>query len=456
MILRAGLYERVSSDEQAKFGFSIKTQVDALDEHCKKNGMKIVDHYTDDGVSGGKAAFKRPEMSRLLDDVMAGKVDIILFTRLDRWFRNVPEYFKVQEILDAHGVQWKAIWEDYDTTTSNGRMAITIFLAIAQNEREKGSERVKVVFDNKIKNREALFNWKSMPFGYTKQLDEDGIPRLVKDPKLEDALATFWDMLLKYENVYKAGNYVNVAYGLHRNMKGWYDVAYKEIYAGRYRGINDYCEPYVPYADWLRIQNRRVKRAQCGRVYLFAGLIKCPHCGRILTSKSSRQKLASGKAVEYRQYCCKRAEDKLCDYTRHINEQKIEKWLLDNLAVLMQDEIARVSLERTKPKKKPKVSVSKLREQLRRLNVAYMAGNMDDGEYIDQTKELNALIVKAEAEAAQDPGEKDLTGLKAILETDFQSIYQDLEPEDKRRFWRSLIEEIHVNEKPEVTDVDFL
>lgn len=88
MILRAGLYERVSTDEQAKFGFSIKTQIEALEKHCLDNKIKIVDHYTDDGVSGGKAAFKRPAMSRLLEDVKAGKIDIILFTRLDRWFRN--------------------------------------------------------------------------------------------------------------------------------------------------------------------------------------------------------------------------------------------------------------------------------------------------------------------------------------------------------------------------------
>ena len=61
VVKRAGLYERVSTEEQAKFGFSIKTQIDALDEHCEKNQMKVVDHYTDDGVSGGKAAFRRPE-----------------------------------------------------------------------------------------------------------------------------------------------------------------------------------------------------------------------------------------------------------------------------------------------------------------------------------------------------------------------------------------------------------
>lgn len=456
MILRAGLYERVSSDEQAKFGFSIKTQIDALNEHCEKNGIKVVDHYTDDGVSGGKAAFKRPEMSRLLEDVQAGKIDIILFTRLDRWFRNVPEYFKVQEILDKQGVAWKAIWEDYDTTTSNGRMAITIFLAIAQNEREKGSERVKVVFDNKIKNREALFNWKSMPFGYTKELDENGIPRLVKDPKLEDALSAFWDIVVKYENVHKAGTHVNMVYGLQRNMKNWYDTAYNEIYTGVYRGVDDYCEPYVNRKDWERIQNRRVKKAQGGKVYLFAGLIRCPMCDRILTSNSTTNKLADGTYKEYRQYRCKRGEGKLCDFHRSLNEEKIEGWLLTNLDTLMKDEVARVNLERTKPKKKPKVNVAKLREQLRRLNVAYMAGNMDDGEYITQTKELNALIVNAEAEAAQDPGEKDLTGLKAVLETDFKAIYQELDAEDRRRFWRSLIEQIHIDDDGGIVDVDFL
>jgi DNA invertase Pin-like site-specific DNA recombinase len=456
MILRAGLYERVSTDEQAKFGFSIKTQVDALEEHCEKNGLKIVDHYADDGVSGGKAAFKRPEMSRLLEDVKAGKIDIILFTRLDRWFRNVPEYFKVQEVLDAHGVQWKAIWEDYDTTTSNGRMAITIFLAIAQNEREKGSERVKVVFANKIKNREALFNQQSMPFGYTKRLDEDGIPRLVKDPNTEDAVATFWDIAIKYESIYKAGTYVNLAYGIQRHIKNWYDLAYNEIYTGVYRGVTDYCEPYVDREKWERLQSRRYKKAASGKVYLFIGLIRCPLCGRVLTSSSTTLTLAKGRKKEYRQYRCKRGEAKCCEFHKSINEEKVENWLLENLDELMRDEVARVNLERAKPRRKPKTDVSKLREKLRRLNVAYMAGNMDDNEYISETKELNDMIVKAEAEATQDPGEKDLTGLKAVMETDFRGIYQDLEPEDRRRFWRSLIDQIHVDENGAVVDVTFL
>lgn len=457
MILRAGLYERVSTDEQAKFGFSIKTQIEALEEHCEKNGIKVVNHYTDDGVSGGKAAFKRPAMSRLLDDVKAGKIDIILFTRLDRWFRNVPEYYKVQEMLDKQGVQWKAIWEDYDTTSSNGRMAITIFLAIAQAEREKGSERIKVVFDNKVKNGETFFQWKCMPFGYTKEIDENGVARLVKDPELKEAVQTFWDMVVKYHNVSKAGKYVNMAYGLHRSMKAWYDVSKNEIHAGRYRGIENYCEPYVDYEDFKKLQNKRIKKTQSDRVYLFTGMIRCPDCGRILTSKFTRNKKASGEVVEYRSYNCKRHSDQLgCSFHRYVGEPIIERFLLANLDRFMADEIAHVTLERTKPKKKPKINVASLREQLRRLNVAYMAGNMPDDEYIAEAKEINEMIVKAEKEAKEDPAEKDLSTLQVVLETDFRTIYQELSPEDKRRFWRSLIDEIHLDKDGNIISLNFL
>ena len=117
-ILRGGLFERVSTEEQSRYGFSIQNQKESLEEYCEKHKIRIVDHYCDEGVSGGKPYTKRPEMKRLIDDVEAGKIDVILFTRLDRWFRNVQEYYKVQEILDRHRVEWKAIWEDYDTTTS--------------------------------------------------------------------------------------------------------------------------------------------------------------------------------------------------------------------------------------------------------------------------------------------------------------------------------------------------
>lgn len=454
MILRAGCYERVSTDEQAKYGFSIKTQVDALEEYCVKNKIRLAGHYCDDGVSGGKAASKRPEMSRLLSDIQEGKIDMVLFTRLDRWFRNVKEYYKVQEILDAHNVQWKAIWEDYDTTTSNGRMAITIFLAIAQAEREKGSERIKVVFENKRKNKEALFSVKGTPFGYIAERDENGFRRLYKHPELRDAVQAFWDYVVKYRNVSGAGKYVNKEYGLRRTDKSWRETVQKEIYTGTFRGVEGYCEAYVSREDWEEINSEggKIKQSQKRRVYLFTGLIRCPECGWLLKSSYS----INWQGEERFYYRCRRGREHLCDYHKYVSEVKVEEYLLDNLEELLQGEIARVELARLKPKPKPKQDVAKLREQLRRLNVTYTTGNKPDEEYIAEAKELNERIAKAAAEIPDDPGEKNLVELQALLETDFRTIYAELGAEDRRRFWRAIIKELHVDEAGGIKSVIFL
>ena len=446
-ILRSAPYERVSTDEQQKYGYSIKTQIDALEEYCKENKMKIVDHYTDDGVSGGKAAFRRPQMSRLLADVKAGKIDIILFTRLDRWFRNVKEYFKVQEILDEHGVEWRAIWEDYDTTTANGRMAITIFLAIAQNEREKGAERISVVLENKRKNKEACFGGPNLPFGYMKQKDEDGIMRLVKNPEEQQACQEFWDILIKENNLNKAIRHMGNVHGITKDWKSWKRMTQSDFYCGVHKGVIDYCEPYVSPEEFLKFQEREiVKHTPSGSVYLFRGLMRCPECGNKLCGGTDKKPYGV-----YKSYRC-RVRGRGCDNHMHISEPKIEKQLLAYLGDFLRDEIARVELEQTKPKPKPKNNVKALKEKQRRLTVAYMAGNIPDDEYLRDDAELKALIAKAESEAPPEP--RDITPLKELLETDFRSVYEMLNEEEKQQFWQRLIKEIKLENK-RVVDVIF-
>lgn len=447
VVLRAGLYERVSTDEQAKFGYSIKAQIDALNEYCEKNKMKVVDHYTDDGVSGGKAAFKRPAMSRLLEDVKAGKVDIILFTRLDRWFRNVKEYFKVQEILDENGVQWKAIWEDYDTTTANGRMAITIFLAIHQNEREKGAERVTAVLDNKRKNREACFGGPVPPMGYKKEQDESGTMRMVKDPETEDAVVDFWNILITSNNLNKAIRHMGTEYGIFKGWKSWKRMSQSDFYCGVHRGVLDYCPAYVTPEEWLKFQQREtIKHTPSGSVYYFRGLMRCPDCGKKLCGETTKKPYGV-----YKSYRCT-IRGRGCDNHSVISEKKIEKQLLARLNDLLAAEIAAVTLEQKKPKPKPKTNIKLLKERQRRLTVAYMAGNVPDDEYLKEDAELKAAIAKAELDAPPPP--RDITPLKELLETDFQSVYVTLTDEGKQRFWQGLIKEIMLDDK-KIAKIEF-
>ena len=454
-ILRAGLFERVSTEEQSRFGFSILSQKEALEEYCSNNRMKIVDHYCDEGVSGGKPYTKRPEMKRLLDDVQAGKIDVILFTRLDRWFRNVQEYFKVQEILDHHKVEWKAIWEDYDTTTSNGRMAITIFLAIAQNEREKTAERIRSVFESKRRRKESFFGKTATPVGYIEEEDENGIMRLVKDPDVQRAFEDFWDIAVKYQNINKAAKYVTLEYGLTRAKHKWYELSKNEIYTGTYKGVDDYCPAYVSRKDWEALHKRgAVKQTRNDRIYLFTGLIKCPKCGHNLSSKYCKQTRANGAVKEYYSYRCPNKELKLCDNSYSISQIKTENWLIEHLETLLTLEIERVEIERLKPKPKSSNKIAALKERLRRLDVVYMAGNKPDDEYLKEQKEIKDEIKKEEANEPENMADRDITIMQETLNSDWRTIYKTLDDEDKRAFWRYVVKEIKV-EGNEVVSVVF-
>lgn len=448
-ILRAGLYERVSTDEQALKGYSIDAQKDLLAEYCQKNEVKIVGHYTDEGISGAKPPLKRPALQRLLDDVQAGRIDIILFTKLDRWFRSVQEYYKVQEVLDKNNVTWKAILEDYNTDTSDGRLKVNIMLSVAANERERTSERIKVVFEHKRKNRELCLSDAAIPMGYIREKDKDGLNRLVKDPETEDMMTEFWELFAKREQLSTVARYINAKYNINRTYTSWRSLVLCEFYSGEYRGIKEFCEPYVDREVWERLQSKKIKKTQNNRVYLFTGLMKCPECGRVLSSKYYK----NINNVEYRSYRCVQYTVGACSNKHTVSENKTEKYLLDNWTDLITKEISKVELEHAAPKPKRKTNIATLKEKLRKLNVGYMAGNFSDDEYLTESATIKKLLEEAEKEEA--PQERDLTPLKKLLEIDYRSIYEGLTPEERRRFWRGHIKELII-EKNDVKEVIFL
>lgn len=442
-IRRVGLYGRVSTEEQALRGFSIEAQVDALKEYAKKNNMKIVDIYLDEGISGAKPPLKRPALNRLLEDVKAGKIDMILFTKLDRWFRSVKEYFKVQEILEDNKVEWKTILEDYDTSSANGQMAITIFLAVAQNERDRTAERIKVVLEHKRKNKEACFGGQAIPFGYAKEKDENGVMRLVKDPATQQAVQEFWDILIRSNNLNKAIRHMAHEYGYHKDWKSWSRMTQSDFYCGIHRGVQDFCPAYVTPEEFLKFQEREtVKGTPTGIPYYFRGMMRCYNCGHKLCGNSDRRYGRVNKS--YR--CAIRGRG--CDNHGAISEIKTEKQLLENLDMFMRNTIAEVEIEAANPKNKSNVAgqIKLLKERLRRLNVMYMAGNKSDDEYFKEDAEIKLAISKAEKELENNRPRK-VDHLKKMLETDYRTLYTTLNAEEKQEFWQDLIKEIKLDGK---------
>ena len=142
---KVGLYVRVSTQEQKLHGISIENQLDALQKYCKEKGYIIVATYNDAGVSAHGSYKKRPALLQMIQDCQEKKIELLLFTRLDRFFRSVGDYYLVTSQMDK--VPWKAIWEEYETETSDGQFRVNIMLSIAEAEAARTSEKIKSIMD---------------------------------------------------------------------------------------------------------------------------------------------------------------------------------------------------------------------------------------------------------------------------------------------------------------------
>ena len=445
-IPRVALYIRVSTEEQAMHGYSLQAQEDNLIQYAQEHGYKIAGIYRDEGNSARKPITKRKVVLQLLDDVMADKLDLILFIKLDRWTRNVESYHTVQRILDAHNVSWQATMEDYETLTANGRFKVNIMLSVNESESDRTSERIKFVFEGKRLRKEWCFTggpgqW---PYGYMPEVI-DGVKRCVKNPETAPILQDFWDYVVKYNSVRLAGMYCCEKYGITRSYRSWMVTARNELYTGTFHGVEDYCPAYVSREDWDRIilGHEIIKKTQSpDRVYLFTGLIRCPGCGN--TMKATFKTYPSDRSIEYNGYRCNNSRLRTCSFRHQLSEKKIEKHLLANIRQDLEQFIVNAEAEQNKKRPKPKVKdVISLNEQLRRLNIIYIAGNISDEEYNAETKRLRIEIEKArETEAETRP--MNLQAIRDFLNSDFLSAYESLAKEDKRRFWRSLIDEIYI------------
>ena len=435
-ILRVALLPRVSTDEQVLRGYSLQAQEDALVKYANEHNMKIVGIYRDEGHSARKPVLKRPVMLQLLEDVKAGKIDRILFIKLDRWFRNVSEYHAIQAILDKHDVTWQAILEDYSTTTADGRLKVNIMLSVAENESDRTSERIKFVFDAKLAKKEAIFK---LPFGYKAELI-DGVRRAVKDPETQHIVEDFVQRALA-TNITKAGLEMNQKYGLEFGYRFWLEITKKDLYRGEYRGIAEFAPAYITAEEFRKLQGTQTNtnKAPKDRIYLFSGLLKCPTCGRRLKAKS----YGSNPNKEYFYYRCARKNVGNCDYGM-IPEPKIEKFLLDNLRTEMEAFVLSTKAEqRTKRNANPQNrNLEKLQEKLRRLNVAYFDGNMADEEYAKLAKTIKEQIAEAYAEEVKEETTPNTASINALLATDYESLYKTLTREEQRALWCSVVDEV--------------
>lgn len=435
-VKRCAIYIRVSTEEQNINGLSLPAQKRALTEYAQENGYIIVDYYADEGISARKPMKHRKDLLRLLDDVKKDKIDMILVTKLDRWFRNIKDYNITEDILADHKCHWKTIFENYDSSTANGLMVINIMLSVNQAECDRTSERIKSVFDYKKRNREHL-NGKPA-YGYKAV---SGM--LVKDENtkhiVEDIISHYFTTYSKRETRMfiseKYGQSAPTLYQINRILSS-------ETYTGKKYGIEDYCEPYMTVEQYDKIQRITQAKIYSGseHTYYFSSLIMCPVCGNKFTGFTKTQKLKAGGVSKYKRYRC---ENK---FNRHstacITESVIEEYLLSNVVDQLNAEIIKVKNMR---KKADAVDNSpKIKAEIERLNIQFQKGRIIEEYYDSEYAKLTERLRKNN-EGLQIV---DLSRYQAISETfaeNWKEIYHKLGNEEKRTFWKDTIEYITVD-----------
>jgi DNA invertase Pin-like site-specific DNA recombinase len=165
--VRCAIYTRVSTEHGLDQEFnSLDAQYDAASAYIKSQahaGWTLIrSRYDDGGYSGGST--DRPDLQRLLDDIRARKIDVIVVYKVDRLTRSLADFAKLVELFDAHGVSFVSVTQQFNTTTSMGRLTLNVLLSFAQFEREVTSERIR----DKIaaSKRKGIWVGGTLPLGY--------------------------------------------------------------------------------------------------------------------------------------------------------------------------------------------------------------------------------------------------------------------------------------------------
>ena len=325
----AGLYIRVSTEDQAREGFSLKEQEKRLRAMCEYKGYEVYKIYKDSGISA-KTGNYRPAFEELLQDIKDKKCNTIVVLKLDRLTRSVYDWENILKFLEENDAYLDCANDDINTTNANGKMISRILTSVSQQEIERTSERTKVGLAGAIKEGHIPAR---APLGY-KHIDK----KLVPDPLTKDIVIRIYDLYFEGKSYYNIATIFNEEQVLGKT--NWKDtgilrIISNEVYKGDYvhgKRTNhptlykDVVEPIISKEMWNNCQVQKKKNQKNymrTQTYIFLQKLKCPKCGRILAGGASH-KIKSDKWYFY--YRCENCKN-------NIHEDKIE----DKIKVLLAD-----------------------------------------------------------------------------------------------------------------------
>ena len=394
----AGLYIRVSTEDQAREGFSLPEQEKRLRAMCEYKNYEVYDVYEERGISA-KTGNYRPEFERLLQDVRDKKVNTIVVLKLDRLTRSVSDWEKILTFLEENDAYLDCANDEINTTNANGKMISRILTSVSQQEIERTSERTKIGLAGAIKVGHIPHQ---APLGY-KHEDK----KLVIDYATKDVAIRIFNMYHDGLSYKKISNILNEEKVLDKT--NWRDstilnILENPIYKGDFiHGRRtkkptyyfDVVEPLVSKEYWEECQVQQKKNSRSFQrtlTYLFMQKLKCPKCKRILGGKATTKK--NGNSYYY--YYCH-------DCKISFKESEIEKTIdeyMDSIveydSIVNQYFLPMIKQKIENPKEELEKELKSQKSKFDRIREAYINEVFTLKEYNQERKKIEDIINELE------------------------------------------------------------
>ncbi len=466
--IRCGIYCRVSTEDQAREGFSLSEQRERLEAYCKFNDYEIIEYYTDAGISA-KTGNHRPEYERMLEDGKNGKINMFIALKLDRVTRSIKDWESLIEFSEKYDINLAFVNDKIDTTTANGKMVSRIMMSVSQNEIERTSERTVIGLVGAVKEGHIPG---TTPFGYKRENK-----KLVPDPITSHVIERMYQLYFEgnsYQTIANIFNSENVG------NKKWRDNTILEmienpVYKGDYifgkrtkhpQTFEDVVEPIVSKEMWKNCQVQKKKNSRNfmrDKTYLFLQKIKCPKCGNILGGKATYKRKAD---IVYYYYGCNNCKNL-------IREDYIEKSILELLGdiyeydALVNDFFLPLLKNKIEnPKESFEKEIKELNNKKERVKRAYINGSFTLEEHDKEIKYLNDTIEMLEGKILEQNQIENLSFTKndilikrdidfinsiklPLLYRAINSCWEDLEREEKANIIMNYVDDVslRLNEK---------
>lgn len=491
-MLETGIYVRVSTEEQAKEGFSIRAQEQKLKDYARIKEWAIHKIYIDEGISG-KNITDRPQINQLIKDIKKGLVKNVLIFKIDRLTRNTSDLIYLINLFNEYNCAFNSLCESIDTQTPSGRMFIKIIGIFAEFERENIVERTKLGFERKVKEGYSLCT-RTASYGYTRNIGdkiqkinekEAVIVREVFDMFVHHG-KSFLDIAknLNERNIPTKENSVWIARSI-RNMLTNCNYIGKVRYATkdeeRNFEVQGNHEPIISnelYEEAQELISKISKKSYTKRPKeenYFSGVLYCAKCGARLVTHNDLYKNKSGEKIFKSGYRCSNYIRKTCSAS-NISQKSVETAFMDYIEQIEDfSAINEIQLEENRKAKDNNIKlIEKLNNQLKNLEnkekeilSSYVDNNLNFDRYIqlkDYIEDEKYKICKQleEVSAIEEDTEEMIIKKEDIIKN-LKENWTFLTNEEKRLFLIKFVDKIMiVNEMKnsrrgiaKITDIKF-